>query len=189
MIQTIMYNVSKSAIPMLIYLGIIVFTGFLINFSTKKFDIHKKTVMFGGMLVKLHRRQIISITAVMIRTFLIIYASINFKENLVLYFTMIIMADIVYIFMNPKKIVFEIINTSAQGILIYIISLLSTYRVEISDELYVKLMQTLLIIFIIVYAIYFLFKNFEEIISKKYKITKREKKDQELKGELNEKNS
>ena len=165
MLEPIMYNISKSMILIIIFFILIMVLGIISYFSTRKFNIHKKRVMFIGMLARLNKRQIIMLSSILIRTYLIIFCALYYSSNIFIYLLMIAIAEAVYIIFNIKKAIFETINTIAQIILLYIINVLVNYRIEIANEKFVMQIQIILSIFIIMYAIYFLFKNFEEIIT------------------------
>lgn len=92
-------------------------------------------------------------------------------------------AGIIYILLMPKKIIFETINILAQSTILYFIRIIHQYRIEISNENYVLQVEIALIIFLIIYAGYFLLKSIEDIItqtktkkskSKKLKNTKKQ---------------
>ena len=76
--------------------------------------------------------------------------------------------------LNPTKIFFEAINISAQIIFLYFINVLKSYQIEVRDEMFVSQVIIVLTVFIILYAIYFFLKNFEDLI-KKASFIKKEK--------------
>lgn len=51
MLDTILYELSKVAWVLPIFLGIILLLSFIMYLVTKKFDIHKKSVMVSGMFM------------------------------------------------------------------------------------------------------------------------------------------
>ena len=73
MLDTILYELSKVAWVLPIFLGIILLLSFIMYLVTKKFDIHKKSVMVSGMFMGLSNKQIIMIISIFIRTFLVIF--------------------------------------------------------------------------------------------------------------------
>lgn len=168
--EAILYNVSKNLIPTAIFLSIVLIFGLSAFISTHKFDIHKKSIRYFGLLTGLTNRQIIVLSAIMIRTFMIIYSVCVYEKDMIpVYIMMIVLTDIVYMLLVPKRMFFEVINIIAEVIIIYFINVLKTYRIEISGELYVGQVSLALSYFIIVYSLYFLLKNFEELITEKKK--------------------
>ena len=115
------------------------------------------------------------ITAIIIRTFLVMFTAIFYTKNILLYLIMIILSSLVYAIFHYRKAIFEIISTSAQIIALYLIHILSNYMIEVSNDPYVLAIKICLIIFIIMYASYFFLKNFEDVITKE----KRRKKYEE----------
>lgn len=82
---------------------------------------------------------------------------------------MILTSAAIFIIMNPKKAIFEIINIIAQCIVIYFVRILNDYRIEISNENYVLQVEIALTIFLGIYTSYFLLKNIEDIVAVKKK--------------------
>lgn len=174
--EAIFYNVSKNLIPMAIFLIFEFLLGVIIYVITRKFDIHKKSIRYCGLLTGLNNRQIIILSAIIIRTFMIIYTVCIYEKNIITYLVMILVIDMIYIVFVPKKILFETINIIAQIIIIYFINVLKTYKIEISDEMYIGQVIITLSVFVIIYSMYFLLKDFEELIAEKKKGKAYEKK-------------
>ena len=159
MLDTILYELSKVAWVLPIFLGIILLLSFIMYLVTKKFDIHKKSVMVSGMFMGLSNKQIIMIISIFIRTFLVIFTACVYSKSILLYLLMI------FAVLNLKKAILEIVSTSAQIVALYLINILTSYMVEESNDTYVLVIKICLIIFLIVYAVYFFLKNFEDIIT------------------------
>ena len=175
MLETILYQLSKISGVLIIFLVVVMLVSFILYKITKKFNIHKKSVMLCGMLTSLKNTQLIMITAIIIRTFLVMFTAIFYTKNILLYLIMIILSSLVYAIFHYRKAIFEIISTSAQIIALYLIHILSNYMIEVSNDPYVLAIKICLIIFIIMYASYFFLKNFEDVITKE----KRRKKYEE----------
>lgn len=167
MINLIFYNINKVLITLIIFLGIITVLGTVVFYMLKKFDIKKKNIIYLGLFSSLNTKQILSLSTIIIRTYLIITCSLINSNDILIYLLMIVIVDTTFIILNYKKAIFEIINVFAQICLLYLINVLRMYQIEVSNEMYVLQVKTFLIAFIIVYAIYFLIKNIEEIISDK----------------------
>lgn len=173
MIDAVIYNLNNIWNVVIMFLVFILICGLILYMMTKKFNIHKKSSMYGGLIAGFNRRQTIMLCSIIIRTFLIIYAAVTYNNYLIVVLTMIFIADLVYMICNPKKLILESINIIGQIIVLYLNNILINYRLEISDEMYVTQVQLGLTIFIIIYAIYFLLKNFEETIKKRSKKAKK----------------
>lgn len=165
MLDTILYELSKVAWVLPIFLGIILLLSFIMYLVTKKFDIHKKSVMVSGMFMGLSNKQIIMIISIFIRTFLVIFTACVYSKSILLYLLMIAISSIIFAVLNFKKAILEIVSTSAQIIALYLINILTSYMIEESNDTYVLVIKICLIVFLIVYAVYFFLKNFEDIIT------------------------
>ena len=119
MLDTILYELSKVAWVLPIFLGIILLLSFIMYLVTKKFNIHKKSVILSGMFMGLSNRQIIMIISILIRTFLVIFTACVYSKNILLYLLMIAISSMVFAILNYKKSILEIVSTIAQIIALY----------------------------------------------------------------------
>ena len=164
-----------------IFLGIILLLSFIMYLVTKKFNIHKKSVILSGMFMGLSNKQIIMIISIFIRTFLVIFTACVYTKNILLYLLMIAISSIIFAILNYKKAILEIVSTIAQIIALYLINILTSYMIEESNDPYVLVIKICLIIFLIVYAIYFFLKNFEDIITNHKRRTVDERRERKSK--------
>ena len=165
--EAILYNLGNILTPIIIFLGIVLFIGIIIYIITAKFDIHKKSIRYCGLLSGFNNKQIIILSAIMIRTFLELYLVFRYGENVYIYLAMIFFVDLVYIVLLHKNILFELINIIAQIIILYLINTLKEYSIEIIDQMYLTQVIIVLMIFITLYSIYFALKNFDNLLSEK----------------------
>ena len=181
MLDTILYELSKVAWVLPIFLGIILLLSFIMYLVTKKFNIHKKSVILSGMFMGLSNKQIIMIISIFIRTFLVIFTDCVYTKNILLYLLMIAISSIIFAILNYKKAILEIVSTIAQIIALYLINILTSYMIEESNDPYVLVIKICLIIFLIVYAIYFFLRNFEDIITNHKRRTVDERRERKSK--------
>lgn len=181
MLDTILYELSKVAWVLPIFLGIILLLSFIMYLVTKKFNIHKKSVILSGMFMGLSNKQIIMIISIFIRTFLVIFTACVYTKNILLYLLMIAISSIIFAILNYKKTILEIVSTIAQIIALYLINILTSYMIEESNDPYVLVIKICLIIFLIVYAIYFFLRNFEDIITNHKRRTVDERRERKSK--------
>lgn len=186
MLDTILYELSKVAWVLPIFLGIILLLSFIMYLVTKKFNIHKKSVILSGMFMGLSNKQIIMIISILIRTFLVIFTACVYTKNILLYLLMIAISSIIFAILNYKKAILEIVSTIAQIIALYLINILTSYMIEESNDPYVLVIKICLIIFLIVYAIYFFLKNFEDIITNHKRRTVDERRERKSKDKRRE---
>ena len=175
MLEEAIYSISNHFTQLIVFLGFVLLLGIIIYIMTGKFDIHKKTSMYCGLLTGLNKKQILALCVILIRTFCIIYAVTIYSKNIGLSLVTIFLIDCIFILKKKKKILFEGINIIAQLIFIYLINVLKTYTLEISNDMHVEQISIVLSAFMIIYTVYFFLKNFEEIIRKKEKVRKNKK--------------
>ena len=186
MLDTILYELSKVAWVLPIFLGIILLLSFIMYLVTRKFNIHKKSVMVSGMFMGLSNKQIIMIISILIRTFLVIFTACVYSKNILLYLLMIAISSIIFAILNYKKAILEIVSTVAQIIALYLINILTSYMIEESNDPYVLVIKICLIVFLIVYATYFFLKNFEDIITNHKRRTVDERRERKSKDKRRE---
>lgn len=186
MLDTILYELSKVAWVLPIFLGIILLLSFIMYLVTKKFNIHKKSVILSGMFMGLSNKQIIMIISILIRTFLVIFTACVYSKNILLYLLMIAISSIIFAILNYKKAILEIVSTVAQIIVLYLINILTSYMIEESNDPYVLVIKICLIVFLIVYATYFFLKNFEDIITNHKRRTVDERRERKSKDKRRE---
>lgn len=175
MLQEIIYSINLNLNQILIFFATILFIGILMIILMQKFDIHKKRMMYIGLFTGMKNNQIIALSAIFIRLFSIIYLACVYTENIQLSLAIILVADIIYIVLNPRKIIIESINIIAQSALLYLINRLKEYQMVEGAQMHIEQIIIILTIFIIIYAIYFFLKGVEDIIKKKEKIKKESK--------------
>lgn len=180
MLVSILYSLSSNALPIIIYLLIIILISFILYFSISEISFNKKIIMFNTMFANFNRKKQLALTGILIRTFMVIYATVYFtSDKMIMYIIIAVLSDLIYVSLNLKKIFFEIPSMIGQIFLIYIIHLMNTYRDQVNDDISVSIIQVLLITFLAVYSLFFLIKDFESIISKKDKEKKYEVKARE----------
>ena len=180
MLTAVIYDLSKNALPVIVYMVIIIIGSFILYFSISEISFNKKIIMFDAMFANLDKKQKLAFTGILIRTFMIVYSTAGYNlDNYILYMTIAIMSDLLFIAFNLRKAFFEIPSIVAQIILIYIIHLMNQYREQVNNDISVAIIQVLLITFLVVYSLFFLIRDFEGIISKKNKEKKHEVKARE----------
>lgn len=166
MLQRTIYNINLNLKELAIFLGFMLVVAIVVYIMLQKFDIHKKRVAYIGLLTGLTNYQILTLCAITIRLFCIIYSALTYTDVILLSLALILVVDVVYILLNPKKIIFEAVNIFAQIIFIYLINVLKGYQLEVSNEMYISQIIIVLTVFIILYAIYFFLKGFEDLVKK-----------------------
>ncbi len=185
MLQRTIYNINLNLRELAIFLGLMLAFAIIIYIAMQKFDIHKKRIAYIGLLTGLTNYQILTLCTLTVRLFCIIYSSIIYIDEIVLSLMLILAIGIVYIVLNPKKILFETINIFAQIIFIYLINVLQGYQLEVSNEMYISQVIIIIKVFIILYAIFFFLKGFEDLVKNTTHNSIEKEKQKQIKKEEN----
>lgn len=177
MFKIIVDEFSNLFLLIVLFFISIIFVSIIFNFITSnKKGLSERKVRLHGMFVGMNSRTIAMLSAITLRTFLIIFSVCIFNKNIVIYLFMILLTSVIYIILrlNLKVLCFESINIIMQLIAIYLVNILKEYIININNEYTVNIIKNFLIIFIIMYSIYSYLRNFEDLISrntnKKYKL-------------------
>lgn len=172
MLQRAIYNMNLNMKELAIFLGFMLVVGIILYLLMQKFDIQKKRSIYLGLLLGFSNYQIIVLCIITIRLFCIIYSACTYTDVILLSLAIVLVVEVAYIILNPKKIIFETINCIAQIIFLYFLNVLRNYQIEVSREMFISQVIIVLTIFIILYAIYFFLKGFEDLIKKNGKRVK-----------------
>lgn len=124
------------------------------------------------------KKQSIQLCTIFIRLILVIYYVFDTPKNIQPVFAMIIVTTIIYTVLAPRRLIYEIVNTGVQCIVIYFKNVINDYRIEISSDNFIFQIEILLMILVIIYSIYFFLRNIEDIIDQanRKKVKKNEKR-------------
>ena len=81
-----------------------------------------------------------------------------------LYIAMITILTIIYIICEFKRVIYEVIYTSIQALVIYLIYLINSYMMEVEYLNVVMGVKVCLIVFEVILSIYLMFKNINKNI-------------------------
>ena len=165
--ELILYYIEESRMIILSFLILIFIIATFSFFYMRNFNQEKKSkVIFYGLLLQMSNIDIIKTATIIMRTFIIVYATIITKQSEILMcIVMMTILSIIYIIFSFKRIVNEIVSTGMQIAIIYLINIVNNYEVEIENSLLIFMVKTILIIFALILTTYIFFKEVD-IISK-----------------------
>jgi len=165
MLSSVLYMVSTNAMPIVLYFLVVLIISFVLYFSMENINIDKKIIMFDTTFANLKREKLIAVTGLLARAFMTVYATFNYSsENIMTYYIMIILSDLIFVVFNIRRIFFEIPSITAQIAIIYVIELIGNYRTQVNEDATASIIQGLLMSFVIIYSIVVMVKDFETII-------------------------
>lgn len=165
MLELILYNLSSSWILLTIFFIVLFVIGCTIFLLTKKFNLTDGRIKLYGLLLNINDKDVIILSVIIVRAFLIIYSILFYNSNIYMYLTMIGIISIILIIVSFKDIIYELINTCSLMALIYFNHTLSNYVIEVENSNSVQMIKIILITFAILYTIYILLRGFEDITS------------------------
>ena len=131
-------------------------------------------VVIYGMFLKFTNVDILKLSIIVVKTFLVFYAIMVTNELVMwLCIAMITILTSIYIICEFKRVIYEVIYTSIQALVIYLIYLINSYMMEVEYLNVVMGVKVCLIVFEVILSIYLMFKNIniisEERVTKNFK--------------------
>ena len=165
--ELILYNIIESRRLILSFLILIFFIAALSFYYMRNFNQEKKSkVIFYGLLLQMSNIDIIKTATIIMRTFIMVYATIITKQNeIFMCIVMMVILSFIYSIFSLKRILNELVSTFMQISIIYLINIVNNYEVEIENNLLIFMAKTILIIFALMLTTYIFFKEVD-IISK-----------------------
>lgn len=173
--ELILYYIVESRNLLISFLILTFILGTFAYLSIRKFKQDKKMKIFiYGLFLKMTNIDIVKLSIVILKTFLVIYATIVTEElTMWLCIAMLAVLTIIYIVCEYKRFIYEIVYTLVQIIIIYLIYLINHYMVEIEQANIILGIKICLIVFELILSVYLLFRNVnmiaEDRVAKNFK--------------------
>lgn len=173
--ELILYYIVESRNLLISFLILTFILGTFVYLSIRKFKQDKKMKIFiYGLFLKMSNIDIVKLSIVILKTFLVIYATIVTEElNMWLCIAMLAVLTIIYIVCEYKRFIYEIVYTLVQIIIIYLIYLINHYMAEIEQANIILGIKICLVVFELILSVYLLFRNVnmiaEDRVAKNFK--------------------
>ncbi|MFR2570356.1 MAG: hypothetical protein ACLS90_01350 [Clostridia bacterium] len=173
--ELILYYIVESRNLLISFLILTFILGTFAYLSIRKFKQDKKMKIFiYGLFLKMSNIDIVKLSIVILKTFLVIYATIVTEElNMWLCIAMLAVLTIIYIVCEYKRFIYEIVYTLVQIIIIYLIYLINHYMAEIEQANIILGIKICLVVFELILSVYLLFRNVnmiaEDRVAKNFK--------------------
>lgn len=164
--ELILYYIKESGSLLISFLILIFIIGVFAYLTMRNFRQDSRIkVGFYGFFLGLKNTDIIKLSAVIIKIFLVIYAMmVTTKEIIIICFIMILLLSLIYIILAVKRIVNETICTLMQIVMIYFVYTINGYMVEIGYSPIILMIKICLIVFTVLLSTYFLLRNIQDIV-------------------------
>lgn len=173
--ELILYYIVESRNLLISFLILTFILGTFAYLSIRKFKQDKKMKIFiYGLFLKMSNIDIVKLSIVILKIFLVIYATIVTEElNMWLCIAMLAVLTIIYIVCEYKRFIYEIVYTLVQIIIIYLIYLINHYMAEIEQANIILGIKICLVVFELILSVYLLFRNVnmiaEDRVAKNFK--------------------
>mgnify|MGYP006991616449 FL=1 len=151
------------------------------NFKQDK----KSKVLFYGLFLRMNDIDILKLATIVIKTFLAFYATIVTNELMIwLCLFMMVILTLIYIVLSFKRIIYQIVYTMMQMVMIYLIYIINNYMVEVEYSYVILGIRVCLIVFELMLSAYLFFRDVnmiaEDRVDKNF--SKEKKKEKLVKG-------
>lgn len=176
--ELVLYYIVESRNLLISFLILTFVLGIIVYSLIKNFKQNKKMkVVIYGLFLKFTNIDILKLSVIVVKTFLVFYAIMVTNELVMwLCIAMITILTIIYVICEFKRVIYEVIYTSIQAsviYLIYLIYLINSYMMEVEYLNVVMGVKVCLIVFEVILSIYLMFKNIniisEERVTKNFK--------------------
>lgn len=173
--ELVLYYIVESRNLLISFLILTFVLGIIVYSLIKNFKQNKKMkVVIYGLFLKFTNVDILKLSIIVVKTFLVFYAIMVTNELVMwLCIAMITILTIIYVICEFKRVIYEVIYTTIQALVIYLIYLINCYMMEVEYLNVVMGVKVCLIVFEVILSIYLMFKNIniisEERVTKNFK--------------------
>ena len=129
--------------------------------AMKNFKQDKKSkVLFYGLFLRMNDIDILKLATIVIKTFLAFYATLVTDETMIwLCLFMMVILTLIYIVLSFKRIIYQIVYTMMQMVMIYLIYIINNYMVEVEYSYVILGIRVCLIVFELMLSAYLFFRD------------------------------
>lgn len=168
--ELVLYYIKESASLLISFLTLIFVLGIFTYLAIRNFRQDSKLkVSFYGLFLGLKNIDILKLSIVIIKLFLVIYAIIiTIKETVFICLIMIILLSLIYIFLAPKRIVYEVVSSLIEIVMVYFINIINNYMSEIDYSPIILMIKVCLIVFTLLLSTYFFLRDVGDIVDNRW---------------------
>ena len=181
--ELILYYIEESRNLLISFLILMFALGMFAYIAMKNFQQDKKSkVLFYGLFLRMNDIDILKLSTVVIKTFLAFYATIVTNELMIwLCLCMMAILTLIYIVCSFKRVIYQVVYTMMQMVMIYLIYIINNYMLEIEYSYVILGIKVCLIVFELMLSTYLFFRDINIIAEDRVdKNFKKEKKTENL---------
>ena len=168
--ELVLYYIKISASLLISFLVLMFILGIFAYLSMGNFkQTSKFKVAFYGLFLGFKNIDIIRLSTVVIRTFIICYSTaIVTQEKIYISLAIIGILSLIYICLTPKKFVYSLVSSLMQMVMVYFIFIIGDYMSEIEFSYPMLGIKITLIVFTLILAIYLFLRDFNDIVEDRW---------------------
>lgn len=168
--ELVLYYIKESASLLISFLILIFILGIFAYLSMRNFRQDSKLkVGFYGLFLGLKNVDIIKLSIVIIRIFIVFYSiMVVTREKVFIGLIMIGLLSLVYIILAPKKFIYESVATLMEIVMVYFVYIINGYMTEIEYSSIILMIKVCLIVFTILLSTYFLLRDINSIVDNRW---------------------
>ena len=163
--ELVLYYITESQWLLISFLILMFVLGIFAYIAMRNFRQDKKfKIFFYGLFLRMNDIDIFKLTIVVIKSFLVVYATTALTDTIMwLCLIMISILTVLYIVIEHKKIIFELICSILQIVMVYFVYTVNKYMIEIENTSLILMMRTCLIVFVVILTAYLFFRDIDII--------------------------
>ena len=173
--ELVLYYIQESRWLLISFLILMFFMGILGYSIIRNFRQDKKIkIFFYGLFLRMKDIDILKISIVLLKTFLACYAIITIQEfSMWVCFIMLVILTAINVIITRKRIIYQVICTAMQIVMIYFVYVMDNYLAEIEYSIVILTIKTCLVVFVLMLIAYIFLRDIdlisEDRVNKEFK--------------------
>lgn len=173
--ELILYYIQESRNLLISFLILMFALGILAYLAMKNFKQDQKSkIFFYGLFLRMNDLDLVKLSTVVVKTFLAFYATIVTNETMIwLCLVMMAISTLVYIVCSFRRVVYQVVYSAMQMVMIYLIYVINNYMIEIEYSYVILGIRVCLIVFELMLSTYLLLRDVnmiaEDRVNKNFK--------------------
>ena len=163
--ELVLYYIQESRWLLISFLVLMFLIGGISYLAIRNFRQDKKSKIFiYGLFLRMKKIDILKISIVVLKTFLACYAIITIQEfSMWVCFIMLVILTAINVIITIKRIVYQVICTAMQIVMIYFVYVMDNYLADIEYSMVILTIKTCLVVFVLMLIAYIFLRDIDLI--------------------------
>ena len=163
--ELVLYYIQESRWLLISFLVLMFLIGGISYLAIRNFRQDKKSKIFiYGLFLRMKKIDILKISIVILKTFLACYAIITIQEfSMWVCFIMLVILTAINVIITRKRIVYQVICTAMQIVMIYFVYVMDNYLADIEYSIVILTIKTCLVVFVLMLIAYIFLRDIDLI--------------------------